>query len=202
MYLMSNTWGVAAQISRAGAHCTSVAVPVKEFLALYVLQAQLPAAVSEMSLHSSEHERAREIKPISVVIQFKPSCWYHLVFSFILMYGNIQGSTLLKITRNPKVSNYEIQGTQHKAYMKKNKFIWSPKSKSQSPEAPGRPQSTALIYNNEKSKITAAACTNIKRRPVRVSSDKQHGQKSSNNTQMKQRQTTLESNEFLMVTIS
>ena len=41
-----------------------------------------------------------------------------------------QGCALRKITGSPWVSNYDIQGAQHKAYMKKNKFIWSLKGKS------------------------------------------------------------------------
>ena len=47
----------------------------------------------------------------------------------------MQGCTLRKITRGPKVPNCEIQGTQHKAYNYE---------KSRLPEAPRHPYSTAL----------------------------------------------------------
>ena len=40
-----------------------------------------------------------------------------------------QGCALRKITRSPNVPNYEIQGTQHKAYMKEIRLSSCPKAK-------------------------------------------------------------------------
>ena len=40
-----------------------------------------------------------------------------------------QGCTLRNITRSPKVPNYQIQGAQHKAYMKKASISGRPKAK-------------------------------------------------------------------------
>ena len=40
-----------------------------------------------------------------------------------------QGSALRKITRSSKVPNYEIQGAQHKAYMKEIRLSGRPKAK-------------------------------------------------------------------------
>ena len=48
--------------------------------------------------------------------------------AFILCHDYFQGCALRKITKNPKVPNYEIQGTQHKAYMKKVSLFGRPKA--------------------------------------------------------------------------
>ena len=40
-----------------------------------------------------------------------------------------QSCALRKITRSPKVPNYEIQGAQHKAYMKEIRLSGRPKAK-------------------------------------------------------------------------
>ena len=40
-----------------------------------------------------------------------------------------QGCALRKIIRSPKVPNYEIQGAQHKAYMKEIRLSGRPKAK-------------------------------------------------------------------------
>ena len=39
-----------------------------------------------------------------------------------------QGCALTQITRSPKVPNYEIQGAQHKAYMKETRLSGRPKA--------------------------------------------------------------------------
>ena len=44
-------------------------------------------------------------------------------------HNNGQGCALRKITRSPKVPNYEIQGAQHKAYMKEIRLSGRPKAK-------------------------------------------------------------------------
>ena len=62
-----------------------------------------------------------------------------LDLTLITFSGTMQGCALREITWSPKFPNYEIQGNQHKAYMKEIRIIWSPKGKSQSPEAPGHP---------------------------------------------------------------
>ena len=48
-----------------------------------------------------------------------------------------QGCALRKITRSPKVPNYEIQGAQHKAYMKEIRFSGRPKEKVSRLRHPG-----------------------------------------------------------------
>ena len=40
-----------------------------------------------------------------------------------------QGCALREITRSPKFPNYEIQGAQHKAYMKEIRLSGRPKAK-------------------------------------------------------------------------
>ena len=49
----------------------------------------------------------------------------------------IQGCALRKMTRSPKVPNYEIQGAQHKAYMKEIRLSGCPKAKVSCLRHPG-----------------------------------------------------------------
>ena len=44
---------------------------------------------------------------------------FYFGFSSLIIIIIFQGCALRKITRSPKVPNYEIQGAQHKAYVKK-----------------------------------------------------------------------------------
>ena len=48
-----------------------------------------------------------------------------------------QGCALRKITRSPKVPNYELQGAQHKAYMKEIRLSGRPKAKINRLRHPG-----------------------------------------------------------------
>ena len=59
---------------------------------------------------------------VYVLVQFS-----HNIFDLKLLL--IQGCALREITRNPKCPNYEIQGAQHKAYMKEIRLSGRPKAK-------------------------------------------------------------------------
>ena len=60
--------------------------------------------------------------------------WEGMYTLFII---NGQGCALRKITRSPKVPNYEIQGAQHKAYMKEIRLSGRPKAKVSRLRHPG-----------------------------------------------------------------
>ncbi len=70
---------------------------------------------------------------------------------FVVMKINFeqysQGCALRKITRSPKVPNYEIQGVQHKAYMEEIRLSGRPKTKVSRLRHPGtlRAQPWGLI---------------------------------------------------------
>ena len=67
---------------------------------------------------------------------YVPIMMYLAVFFRLGMKGD-QGCALRKITRSPKVPNYEIQGAQHKAYMKEIRLSGRPKAKINRLRHPG-----------------------------------------------------------------
>ena len=58
-------------------------------------------------------------------------------FVICLWCFHIQGCALREITRRPKFPNYEIQGAQHKAYMKEIRLSGRPKAKISRLRHPG-----------------------------------------------------------------
>ena len=61
----------------------------------------------------------------------------HKSSSFPVGIEREQGHALIKITKSPKVPNHEIQGAQHKAYMKEIRLSGRPKAKVSRLRHPG-----------------------------------------------------------------
>ena len=78
-----------------------------------------------------QNNEKNSVKPVDLSTKdaFRQIC-IHLFYVF-------QGCALRKITRSPKVPNYEIQGAQHKAYMKEITLSGRPKAKVSCLRHPG-----------------------------------------------------------------
>ena len=73
----------------------------------------------------------------TVNAQFSAQGAYLKLGAWVRVRVTLQGCALREITRSPKFSNYEIQGAQHKAYMKEIRLSGRPKAKVSRLRHPG-----------------------------------------------------------------